>query len=680
MKKIKNVLFLLFLMFVFLSTSCAQSIRNYEHKAKKAFQEMEKEFQGQETQEQSIQEQSTSGISKQEIILKACAYGKTTKEARISALKGLSQQIISQVQAKEELYKKREQGKVYRKYVSSSEIVTKSLLKGVIFKNFGKTPAGYKVCAYFTKNSLKETIGYLKSVLSVDFSKMNRAQLKEALTKAGFLLNLAFLSPNAKNIEEFAKKKIEQINVYLNYGCLVVNVIPSNAKIIINGKIYSSGEPIYLPPEITYIVRIEAPGYEPVIKNVYLGRGEKRSLSIELVKKLKVNLEVYVFSNIKFIIDEASTILSQAGFRITSSPVAPNAIYIKLKDATIKVDEYTKHTLYMYVVAYKGKEKFLEIRGRTRGFFTTPETEVAIIKKKTDKLLRVVLKRLINKLDIDKFKGEKEINYSKLFGQPVSSQPVEKEVVSEKPKKTSNQESQIVSISFPSLKEFAKWLVKSYEIRDLSYDILEPDPSGGFYTSIFTHKRYNQEVEEGADGKYLLLIKFKIGYPKNVLNIAKNYLSKFCKKSFKNISFSEVYKHNYTVFLGVYSMVLNAKLWNFGLRLYKVKLESLRKSLNEEKKKKVLEINFKDASGITIFGLKYKYSYGYATGYLEDSIFVLDNVPNGWIVKKFGVPWIWEVSWKRNLFMIVDGWKEITIRGFIPKEIGNKIKKVEYKF
>ncbi|NPA40521.1 MAG: PEGA domain-containing protein [Thermodesulfobacteria bacterium] len=664
MKKVKNTLFLIFVVFLFLSTGCAQNIQTYEQKANKAFQELEEEF-----QRPGVQERESS-----KVVLKACGYGKSLKEAKNSALKGLSQQIISQVQAQEKLYKKSEQGKVYRKYVSSSEIITKSLLKGVNFKNFGKTDLGYKVCAYFTENSLKETIDYLKSALSVDFSKMNRAQLKNALTKAGFLLNLAFLSSNKKKIETFAKEKINEISKYLNYGCLVVNVIPSNAKVIINGKTYASGQPIYLPPETSYIVKIEAPGYESVIKNVYLGRGERKSLSIELIKKLKTSLEVYVFSNVKFLIDEASDILSHAGFKITSLPIAPNAIYIKLKDTTIKVDEYTKHTLYMYVTAYKGEEKFLELRGITKGFFTTPSTEVTIVKKEADKLLKAVLIRLINVLNVDKFKGKEDFDYSKLFGVNNVSLETNSNNNFTKRKKT-----QIANVAFSSLKNFAKWLVKKYQIKDFTYDIFKPDPSGEFYTSIITHKRYEQEVKEGTKGKYLLLIKFKVGYPKNVLNVIKNYLINFSKRTFENISSSEVFNYKYTVFLGLYSTIKTSALWNFGLRMIKSKFDDFKKYLENLKKNKTLEISFKDNSGITIFGLKYKFSYcHYWKRGLRSCIFSLENNPREWMANSFEAPWTWES--RENIFVVINGWQEVTLKGFVPQNIANQIKSVDYKF
>ena len=352
------------------------------------------------------------------VLLKGCGYGETPRNAKISALKSLSEQIISQIKVQEKLSKRKEERKITTRYFSSSEIVSKSLLKGVKFVNYGKEPAGYKVCAYFTEKSFKDTVSYLMDCLKVDFKKLDRQQLKDVLKKANFLLNIAFLSPKgSKEISNFALKKIEEINTYLNYGCLIVNVIPETAKIIINQKEYSSGEPIYLPPETTYMVRIKAPGYEEVIKNVYLGKGEKRSLTVELVRKVKASFTVYVSANKPFLIDEAKDILTSAGFKISSLPLATNAFYIKLVDNKIKVGEYTKHILTIHVTAYRGEEEFRALSGRMKGFFTTPSTEEVLVKKKAGRLLRAVFKRLLNQLDVEKFRGEDEFDYSALLGE-----------------------------------------------------------------------------------------------------------------------------------------------------------------------------------------------------------------------------------------------------------------------
>jgi hypothetical protein len=397
MKKI--LLFLGFvLLFTFSYTQASDKDLLYQkHRADTAFEELEEDFGSR-------------------VLLKACAFGSTSQNAKISALKALSQQIVAQVKAEEKLYKKREKGKVSRSYVSSSTIFTQSLLQGVKFKDFGRKPEGYKVCAYFTEKSLKETIGYLKSALSIDLKKLNRKQLKEALTKAQFMLNLAFLSPKEKEIIQFAQAKIEEINTYLNYGCLVINTIPETAKIIINQKVYPAGKPIYLPPEVNYVVKIVAPGYREVIKNVYLARGEKKSLSVELVKEIKGGVTVYVSANEPFLIDEAKSLLTSAGFKISSLPLATNAFYIKLKDDKVQVGEYTKHVLTMYVTAYRGEEEFASVRGRIKGFFTTPETEEVLVKKKAGRLLRAVFKRLLNRLDVEKFRGEDKFDYSALLG------------------------------------------------------------------------------------------------------------------------------------------------------------------------------------------------------------------------------------------------------------------------
>jgi len=303
----------------------------------------------------------------------------------------------------------------------------------VKFEDLGRKAEGYKVCAYFTDESLRETLNYLKTYLNVDLKKLNRKQLKDALTKAQFMLNLAFLSTNEDEVTRFARAKIEEINTYLNYGCLVVNVIPNTAKIIINQQEYVSGEAIYLTPGISYLLTITAPGYRPVTRNVYLAKGEKKSLSIELLKKTEARVAVYVAANVPFLVEEACSLLTAAGFRVISMPLATNAFYIKMTDDKLQMGEYTKHMLSMYVAAYRGREEFTSVSGKIKAFFTTADTEKMLIKKKAHRLLQALLKRLVNQLDVEKFRGKDKFDYRSLFGsrqirkqEIVEAAPVEK--------------------------------------------------------------------------------------------------------------------------------------------------------------------------------------------------------------------------------------------------------------
>jgi len=675
--------FLFFLCFGLLFCfSCAQAVDNdllyREQRSDKAFQELEGEFHPPKKGAPTSKPSFTTG----KVLLKACAYGVTQKEARISALKALSQQIIAQVQAEERLSKKREGGKISRSYVSYSTIVSKSLLKGVKFEDLGREAEGYKVCVYFTDKSLQETLNYLKTSLNVDLKKLNRKQLKEALTKAQFMLNLAFLSTNEAEVTQFARAKIEAINTYLNYGCLVVNVIPDTAKIIINQREYASGEPIYLPPEVSYLLRITAPGYRTVTRRVYLAKGDKKSLSVELLKKTKAGIAVYVAANMPFLVEEARSLLTGAGFRVISMPLATNAFYIKMTDDKLQVGEYTKHVLSMYVAAYRGGEEFASVRGKIKAFFTTADTEKILIKKKAHRLLQALLKRLMNQLDVEKFRGEDEFDYRPLFGsrqirkQTVAeANPAERRTPPTVKKVQSEAKPQGAHYQFSSIEDFAKFLVNSLVIKDVEYDILKPDASGEYYISIKTGQKYHEEVPDEHSNDYMIVVRFKIGYPKSLLRIAQRYLSSIAKKVSTDITAQETRNHNRTIFVGIKPILKNSALWNFGYTLCKTDYKNFTKSIDNERRKKVLELMFKDEYGITVLGLKYKYSYCESYWSSREGPICKFSLENnvGWEPSYVRFPWTNHFG-RNNWFVLLDGWQPIILKGYVTRGIAEQIK------
>ncbi len=352
---------------------------------------------------------------KENILLKSCGYGQTLKGAKINALKGLSQQIVAKVETEEVLEKSYKNGKISKSYQAKSQIESEILLKGVLFSKFIKDKSNYKICVYFTKKSLEETIEFLKDSLSIDFTKLNREELKKLLHKAYYLLALAYLSSDKKEIESFARKKIEKINTYLNFGMLTINTIPDNAEILINKKCYRPFTPILLPPEREYLVSVKAPGYKPETFTVFLSRGDRITKTVELQKIVKTEVKVYVYSNNSFLLEETKAILTKSGLKISSSPVSPNAIFVEFQDTQTEIEGYTRHAIKITVEAYRGNKLVLALSGKMKPFYTTSETEKIILQKNSKKLLEVVLKKLINQINFSKFKGSKNFDYRNIY-------------------------------------------------------------------------------------------------------------------------------------------------------------------------------------------------------------------------------------------------------------------------
>ncbi len=353
-------------------------------------------------------------------ILKACGYGKTVDEAKNNALKNLSQQIVTEVKSEEELFRKRtqisgEKAKRYSEFKSKVKVRSIMLLKDIIYTKPKLENGQYKVCAYFTQKSLSSTISYLKETLSVKLINLSQDELKNLLVNAYYLLNLASFSEEKEKIKKFALNKINEIYNLLNSGFLVINTFPPNARIVINGKIFKSSETIVLPGDRTYIVKIEAEGYNPKTLNIYLGKGDRVSKTIELAKKVKKTLTVWVVSNISQAMTVAKEILAQSGFLISENPITNIALFIKVLDTPEKIDDYIKHNIKMIIKVYKGNTVCFTLTGRLKPFFTQPKNDKIIFDKKISKLTRAMINRLTNTLDINKCYTEEKYDYTPLL-------------------------------------------------------------------------------------------------------------------------------------------------------------------------------------------------------------------------------------------------------------------------
>ncbi len=349
------------------------------------------------------------------IILSACGFGKTPQEAKVSALKNLSQEISVSVKTSSYLKKELNKGNASSYYKATVLLNSRTYLKGIKFSSPIFEKNSYKVCAYLTEKALNSTVNFLESTLKIDFSKLDTSQLKELLNKAYYLLGIAFLSPYKEKIRELAEKKIEKINMYLNYARLVINTIPENAEIWIDGQKYKPFSCILLPGDREYLIEVKAPGYRKRLIRVYLSKGEKITRTVELQKVFKEGIKVFVYCKDPLINEKAEEFLSNSGFKPVSSPFSPNAILIKFTDVKSQIGTYIKHDLRITIEAYKGKKLFFSVSGKMKSFYTVKEIDREVLEKKKLKLLNVVLRHFVNELNIKDFKSDKDVNYNFLI-------------------------------------------------------------------------------------------------------------------------------------------------------------------------------------------------------------------------------------------------------------------------
>ncbi|WP_457567674.1 PEGA domain-containing protein [Desulfurobacterium sp.] len=393
-------------------------IQAVQSKSEKAFQELEEEFKpspppANSTQEQKTEETETvekelekaPAYSTGKIVIKECAYGKNQKDARITALKRVSQDILSNVNALEMTKKQLKNGKITREYLSNTVIGTRTILKEIQFKDLGRTPEGYKVCAILTENGLSKTISFIKASLQRNLTELPPEELKTLKSKAFILISLAETAQDKKSIN-FGIEKIKEIDRLLNYGRLNVNVVPPYATVIIQNRKYKVGKTVLLEPQKEYFVTIKAPGYRSIRKRVYLGRGEIKNISIELPKLVKGNITVSIKANNPFVKRLAEKSMINSGFTIKDD--AANVLKISIRDFTSSVKGYTKHQLEITATLYANGKPIISKTGKMKPFFTTKETENSVLKPKVEKLTRAVLNSLLNNINTEQLGGGKE--------------------------------------------------------------------------------------------------------------------------------------------------------------------------------------------------------------------------------------------------------------------------------
>ncbi|SNR75593.1 PEGA domain-containing protein [Desulfurobacterium atlanticum] len=394
-------------------------IRAVEEKAEKAFNELEGEFKSEEKEYQypvdsektesrqnNESQNNTPAVKKEKpvtlkgrVIFKECAFGKNKTEARATALKRISQDIISNVSAVEVVKKQLKNRKITREYFSSTLIGTETLLKGVFFEDRGRKKEGYEVCAVLTDEGVRQTVDYLKSFLKRDLSALSKDELRELKKKAFLLISIAEAVNDKKNVN-FALKKIGEIDKYLNYGRLVVITVPEDAVVKVDGKVYRAGKTILLKPDREYFVEIARKGYKSVREKIYLSRGEKKTISLELPKKISFSVPVVLKIDFDYARPIVEKLLIDSGFIVTNS--APNVLDIKIRDFKTKVKGYEKHELEVVATLLSNGKPVVMKRGKMKPFFTTDQTHDTILKEKAEKLVKAVINSLLNSVDTEK--------------------------------------------------------------------------------------------------------------------------------------------------------------------------------------------------------------------------------------------------------------------------------------
>ncbi len=346
-----------------------------------------------------------------EVLISAKGLGKTVKEAKRDALREISQTILSKVVSSIEVEKRLEGSKFSKKVISNISVSSDLILKGVEFSKPRKRGKYYEVVGYFTRDSLRDTVDYLKSKVYHRLENLSRAQLRRALEYSYYLMALLTFAGDEEEIKKL-KSYQEEILRRLNSGVVSFLVYPEDAKVFLNNRRVKTFTPIYLR-EGEYSFKVERKGYRGVRGRFYIAKGETLSIPVRLVPKFKSKVEVFTFSQDPKLREVLEASLRDYGIKVTDNPKVGNAFFLTYRDEKTKVDEYTKHTLFVFLSAYKDGKLYRRVKAKV-SFVTTEETQSRIFYEKLNSLIPKMVSVLLSKMDLKNFWSQKPYDYSEL--------------------------------------------------------------------------------------------------------------------------------------------------------------------------------------------------------------------------------------------------------------------------
>lgn len=342
-----------------------------------------------------------------DIIMTAEGYGATVEEAKKNALRELSQTIIANVKSDFQKSERLENEEFSKKVVSDLAVKSDVLLKGVVYSGEKRIDGQYSIRAVLTEKALKDTIEFLVSKITINLDNMNEVQLKDTLTNSYFLLSVLTSSTdsvttNRNSLIDKTREIQEGINKRINFGMVVFNIKPADAIPKINNKIYTPFEPIYLP-EREYTFEVSKEGYHKATGKFYLSKGDKKTVTAELVPEISQKVNIYLqLEGCEFLRDDIEVALSDLGLSVSDMPRIPIGLEVKLEDTVTAVDEYKKHNLTLFMKLGKGDNTYKKLKSSIK-FYTTPETEDSIYKRKSGELARKLITHLFTKVDMSEF-------------------------------------------------------------------------------------------------------------------------------------------------------------------------------------------------------------------------------------------------------------------------------------
>ena len=328
--------------------------------------------------------------------------GATLKEAKISAVTALSQQVISKVESSFKTELSVANDDINRDTKSVKQIKSNLILKGVVYVDEKNNGDNIKITAGLDRAAIRSTIDYMKKQLNVDFTILSRDKKEEKLSVSDQLT--AFLSVLPASIlndfdglEAWNKAKRDSIlkNIFMGRILFVSNV-PSYA-VTIDKKSVESG--VFLE-EGSYGFTASAEGMRTMNGHFSASGGETLKVDLDFIKTIEnKKMSLRLPEGYDFLREELEDILSDLGVKVEAD--RDHILAIKIKDDESNVEDYTSHKLKVRIEAYAKTTRIKKVTVRKNIVIQKGESNT--VNNEINRLVRMGAIALMSKIDLEKY-------------------------------------------------------------------------------------------------------------------------------------------------------------------------------------------------------------------------------------------------------------------------------------
>ncbi len=425
MKKIifRNLLFLLLVSLV----SCASPAKsgNYgktKQNASNAFAELE----GKESLSEQHEENEQNGGGKPafddlenedfdlaEAVLKGSGIGEDEKTAKTDALAQLGSSIVANVSSKLFMSQEENNGKYSESFKNDVVIRSNVFLKGVKFTKPVRKDENVSVMAIMTRESIINTITYLLKTMPDDIDTLSPEKFDDVLTMIYLSYSLLYavtdsqIPERGKYIEMLNSLK-KEIETAATHGSVYFSAeYGAKGKVEIAGESFELNKKIFLKPG-NYKFSVKLDGYKNLSGSLQLSKGDKKFVEIFLVPENPEKHEVFLkVENPLPIADDIEKALLDFGIVPTQKNELPHQIVVVVKTASVKVDNYERHTISVDISTFKNGEKFKITRYEHTPFFATAQNRDKKVEEESRKISSAVVKKFLSSVNLKEFFDDK---------------------------------------------------------------------------------------------------------------------------------------------------------------------------------------------------------------------------------------------------------------------------------